>query len=219
MPERSTGFNRGPATNDPEPDRPRSIWGQSKPHGNFRLKEGQLYARETRFVNALLELLGGGEPLNDATLTAAGREAFRFGGVSNDAANAKALRQAREMMANPNVTEVFTDLFAQAGFTKSDAAAAHVAHIKEGNYLALRDYWKMVMPQQPRQIEMKSAVLNMNVDDFEKSRRPAMMAARQLGEAHEQSDNKEALVVEFVDTERAFVSDERALIEESAEQA
>lgn len=155
--------------------------GRVKPFWKPRVEPGELYAREQRFVTALLELLAGGEPLCDATIIRAGRQAFRFGAMSEEAADARALRMGTTMMGNANVLTHFTDLFAKAGFEPKDAAEAHVRHIKEGNYQALRDYWKMTTPQVPKQHEVKAAVLHMSPDEFAAQRAPTAMAGRIIG--------------------------------------
>jgi len=149
--------------------------------GPSAVPPGGLYERERRFVSALLELLQGGHPLSNATITCAGRAAFRFGNMTEESADRKALDVGSRMLANPNVTAHLTDLFAAAGFKPSDAAELHVKHIKAGNYQALRDYWKMITPQTPKQIEMKAAVMSMTPDEFLAARVPTAMVGRTLG--------------------------------------
>ena len=142
---------------------------------------GGLYAREARFVQALLEELQG-RAVTDGVLLAAARRSLRTKSRHEPNLSRELLLKARRIMSFPNVRAHVLDLFARADFTPEDAAAAHVKHIREGNFAALQAYWGLTLPKEPRAVEVKAAVLNVTPDAFDKARTPVPIAARTLDE-------------------------------------
>lgn len=130
------------------------------------------------FVRSLLQRVALGADLDDATLTEAGMDAWamRMGNVTEPVARNIALRRAKRALRNPDVQARFTDLFELGGFSVSDAVAAHVAFIREGNYAALRDYWAMTQGPPTRKVDVRTLHI-----DASAVREPRTISARVLG--------------------------------------
>ena len=143
---------------------------------------GGLYQRERRFVDALLEVLQG-RPLTDDVLLEAAEHSLRTKAKTEPKRTRELLAKAKMIMNFPNVRAHLLDLFQRAAdFTPEEAAQAHVKHIREGNFTALMAYWNLTLQKEPRQVEMKAAVMNVSPEAFDRARAPKPIAARVLGE-------------------------------------
>jgi hypothetical protein len=136
--------------------------------------------RDVWFCRKVIERLARGEGFTDETLIEAGLDAWRYGHMSEAAARRNVLRRAKATLRNPDVMARFTELFELGGFNVTDAVAVHVAAIREGNYQALRDYWKMTQPAPTKQVDVRTVSVAMTPADFD-ARAPHAIAARVLG--------------------------------------
>lgn len=131
--------------------------------------------RDEWFVRKVIARLATGSDLDDETLIASAREAWRFGHIMDEEKKRRhALARARDALLNPDIQARFVELFELSGFDVNDATAKHIEHIRSGNYAALRDYWNMTQPKAPRQIDIRQAVVHVD------PREPKAMIARPL---------------------------------------
>jgi hypothetical protein len=139
------------------------------------------------FVRSLLQRVAAGADVDDATLTEAGMDAWamRMGNVTEPVARSIALRRARRALRNPDVQARFNDLFELGGFTVSDAVAAHVAFIRDGNYAALRDYWAMTQGPPARKLDVRTIHI-----DATPARQSRAISARVLGDENGEANEK-----------------------------
>lgn len=132
------------------------------------------------FVRSLLRRVAGGAAVDEGTLTEAGMDAWgmRMGNMTEGKARAVALRRAKRALRNPDVQARFTDLFELGGFSVNDAVAAHIEHIRTGNWPALKHYWDITQGPISKKLDIRSVHV-----DVTPTREPRAIAARVLGDA------------------------------------
>lgn len=111
----------------------------------------------------------------ESNMVLAALESFGFGYMSDEQAEKMALRRAKRLMKRPDIRARISGLFELGHFYVTDAVAAHVAHIRAGNYQALKDYWAMTQGPVTKRVEKFTAHV-----EFEASREPKPIAARSL---------------------------------------
>jgi hypothetical protein len=158
--------------------------------------------REEQLVRNLIRTLAEGGTLDDTALTDAGMTVYRFGNMGDEAARKHALERAKRAMLNPDVQARFADLFEINGFSINDAIVAQIAFIKDGNYRALQDYFRMTQPPIPK----TALVAHVDASAFT-SREPRAIVARVLA-----APTYESVVA---DEEEAQSADDAALADES----
>lgn len=135
-------------------------------------------------------------PENLALARGLAKETYSHMDSWNDAA---VLVKVREKLRQPNICAALGDSYEERGFTEVDAIDAHIAHIRgiehevidakgerravkaPPSYPALRDYQRMVFPQEARRVQVGSRNLNVIVSPDEPRRvGPPPTRCRQL---------------------------------------
>lgn len=130
--------------------------------------------RDREWFAYLLKLLGKGVPMDDAL-----EAATRVGYANLDvAAKDKVMAKAHAKLAQPDVCQAMEQIFALRGFTIESAIDMQVRHIRgdltrevmteQGpvevrippSYVALKDFFSMVVPKQTNKVQI--ATLNLN---------------------------------------------------------
>jgi hypothetical protein len=147
-------------------------------------------ARDRQFVAAFVTALArtGGE-ISDSVLLEAAQQAWKPARhyVSREQKKKDLLDKARTTLGLSTVTAAIADFYGiEANFTAKDAVKLHVKHIKgikfkqtiidkEGNasdvwvtkppsYEALRDFLKLTLPKEPKQINVDQRTLSMRMN-------------------------------------------------------
>jgi hypothetical protein len=135
--------------------------------------------KEHRFCNALIRRLYNGSDVDERTLTLAALESFGFAYMSDEKAEAAALRRAKRLMRREDIRLRFQGLFENGGLLVTDAIRMHIKHIADGNYAALKDYWAMTQGPIQRQVIVKGAVAHVDLTGGV-DREPKPIQARSL---------------------------------------
>lgn len=154
--------------------------------GKFRHRGELSRYKDDLFVRCLIKRIGQGGGLDPETLTEAALDAFGFGCMTDEAARKAALRRAQRLLRNPDVQARFAGLFDIGEFTVVDAVRSHIAHIREGNYQALKDYWAMTQGPLVKRVSIASVSQTKTTYAFEGNEAGAHQAsigARILGPA------------------------------------
>ena len=129
-----------------------------------------------------------GELTDDVMAKAALASFMNLERKTPEAERAAALRKARRLLRRPDVRERLGDLYESRGFSILDAIDMHVWHIRgtapgqdgEASYQALKDFEKMVLPQQPTRIDQRVLVGHTRSFAAEKLEHAPAMEARVL---------------------------------------
>ncbi len=147
--------------------------------------------------------------MNDEVLTEAALDAFEItpspsaDPVKIADERKRALRKAKSLLRKPHVKMRLAEIYELEKFDIMDAVRMHIKHIKgferqvvdertgelmtvqdPPNYAALKDYWKMTLPEAPKTLNVNQRSVNVNAT-FEEALRSTMpqISARVIGKA------------------------------------
>ena len=87
-----------------------------------------------------------------------------------------ALRRAKILLRKKEIKQRIAEVYQLAEFDLLHGVELHIKAMREGNYQAIRDYLKMVMPEAPKQVQVDSRHVHATYKRPEDSLPPTMEA-------------------------------------------
>jgi len=138
--------------------------------------------RGEHFCDSLVGRVARSGKLDEDVLVEAVRDAFL---VPHE--RKAAIRKARLLLRKPNIRDRIAHVYEARGFNLGEAVDLHIKHIKGDadprlppSYSALKDFLTMVLPKEPKTLNVNSRSVNVNVNADPESNTPPPMEARVL---------------------------------------